>query len=45
VTVETATGPQQRVVLPGARVTQDGTRWREILTGLMAGETVVQTND
>ncbi len=45
VTVETATGPQQRVVLPGARVTQDGTQWREILTGLMAGETVVQTND
>ncbi|MDJ0637947.1 MAG: efflux RND transporter periplasmic adaptor subunit [Paracoccaceae bacterium] len=41
VTVETADGPVERTVVPGAALEQDGTTFREILTGLSVGETVV----
>lgn len=45
VTVETGEGPVSRVVVPGAAVERDGATWREILTGLGAGEKVVVSND
>ncbi|MCA0942022.1 efflux RND transporter periplasmic adaptor subunit [Salipiger pacificus] len=41
VTVETPEGPVQRIVVPGREVTRDGAAWREILTGLTPGETVM----
>jgi len=42
VTVETAAGAQlRRTVVPGETVMQDGAAWREILTGLSAGDRVV----
>ena len=45
VLVETAEGPVQRIVVPGRAVTREGAAWREILTGLDAGETVVLFDD
>lgn len=45
VTVETAAGPIERVVVPGAATEQDGVMWIEILTGLSAGDMVVLTDD
>ena len=41
VTVETADGPIDRAVVPGSALERDGETWREILTGLDAGDTVV----
>ena len=42
VAVETAKGEtRHRTVVPGGRVLQDGEVWREVLTGLVAGERVV----
>jgi RND family efflux transporter MFP subunit len=41
VTVETAQGRRRRAVGPGARVARDDRTWREILTGLSAGDRVV----
>ena len=41
VTVETGDGPLRRVVVPGAEITRDGERWREILSGLAPGDTLV----
>ncbi len=41
VTVETAEGPLRRVVVPGAEILRDGESWREILSGLAPGETLV----
>lgn len=41
VTVETPEGPLARLVVPGEATRRDGETWREILTGLDAGETVV----
>ncbi len=41
VIVETAEGPVQRIVVPGREVTREGAAWREILTGLEPGETVM----
>ena len=41
VTVETAAGPVERAVVPGETVMRDGAAWREILTGLSAGDVVV----
>ena len=45
VTVETDDGPVQRVVVPGGALQQDGIQFREILTGLSAGEMVVTRNE
>jgi RND family efflux transporter MFP subunit len=45
VTVQTADGPLERVVVPGAAVAREGATWREILTGLAAGETVVTPDE
>lgn len=45
VTVETAEGPVQRIVVPGREVTRDGATWREILTGLEPGEVVVISDE
>ncbi|MDJ0640167.1 MAG: efflux RND transporter periplasmic adaptor subunit [Paracoccaceae bacterium] len=45
VTVETDEGPVERVVVPGGALQRDGTQWREILTGLGAGETVVTEDE
>lgn len=45
VTTETASGPVGRAVVPGARVIRDGAGWREILTGLQAGDIVVTDHD
>jgi RND family efflux transporter MFP subunit len=41
VTVQTAGGPVERAVVPGETVERDGAAWREILTGLSAGDVVV----
>jgi RND family efflux transporter MFP subunit len=41
VTVTTPAGPVERAVVPGGTVMQDGESWREILTGLAAGDVVV----
>lgn len=41
VTVETPAGHVERVVVPGATLERDGETWREILTGLAAGDVVV----
>ncbi len=45
VTVETAAGPVARAVVPGATVDRDGAAWREILTGLSAGDVVVTPDE
>ncbi len=45
VTVETGDGPIQRVVVPGAVLARDGVTWREILTGLDAGDLVVSPDE
>lgn len=41
VTVESAEGRVRRAVVPGATINVDGAEWREILTGIGAGERVV----
>ncbi len=41
VKVETAQGVLSRAVVPGELITRDGADWREILTGLSAGDKVV----
>ncbi|MBK5934373.1 RND family efflux transporter MFP subunit [Rhodovulum imhoffii] len=41
VTVTSPDGPVRRTVVPGQEIARDGTVWREILTGLRAGDTVV----
>jgi len=38
-------GPVRRVVVPGPVIIHDGAAWREILTGLEPGETVVTGNE
>lgn len=45
VTIETADGPVERVVVPGATIQLDGKAWREILTGLTAGDMVVASDE
>ncbi len=46
VAVETAEGEtRHRTVVPGRSVIQDGEVWREILTGLVAGERVVMGHE
>jgi RND family efflux transporter MFP subunit len=45
VTVETAAGPVERAVVPGETVERDGEPWREILTGLAAGDVVVTADE
>lgn len=45
VTVQTDEGPVERVVVPGGALQRDGMQWREILTGLTAGETVVTDDE
>lgn len=45
VEVQTADGPLARVVVLGAAIERDGETWREILTGLSAGDTVVLGDD
>ncbi len=41
VQVETAQGVLKRAVVPGGLVVRDGRAWREILTGLNAGDVIV----
>jgi len=41
VTVETGGEPVERVVVPGGMIQRDGVSWREILSGLGAGDAVV----
>ncbi|HEY9037980.1 MAG TPA: efflux RND transporter periplasmic adaptor subunit [Roseovarius sp.] len=45
VTVEGPDGPVARVVVPGDIVDRDGKVWREILTGLSAGDRVVTPDE
>ncbi|MFP4275115.1 MAG: efflux RND transporter periplasmic adaptor subunit, partial [Paracoccaceae bacterium] len=45
VTVEGPEGPVRRVVVPGPALDHDGEDWREILTGLEPGETVVTADE
>lgn len=45
VTVETGDGRLERVVVPGATLAREGETWREILSGLVPGETVVIGDD
>jgi RND family efflux transporter MFP subunit len=45
VTVDTPAGPVERAVVPGETVMRDGTPWREILTGLSAGDVVVTPDE
>lgn len=45
VSVAGADGPIRRAVVPGEIVRRDGREWREILTGLAAGDTVVTADD
>ena len=45
VTVETVEGPVGRVVVPGAEIERDGETWREILTGLSVGDSVVVSDE
>jgi RND family efflux transporter MFP subunit len=45
VTVETAAGAVERAVVPGETVDRDGVPWREILTGLSAGDIVVTSDE
>ncbi len=45
VRVETAAGPVERAVVPGGTIARDGAPWREILTGLVAGDVVVTPDE
>ncbi len=45
VTVEGPDGPVARIVVPGETVERDGSAWREILTGLSAGDLVVTSDE
>lgn len=45
VTVETGAGPVQRAVVPGGTILREGAPWREILTGLNAGDRVVTQDE
>ncbi|GAB4287156.1 MAG: efflux RND transporter periplasmic adaptor subunit [Roseovarius sp.] len=45
VTVAGPQGPVRRAVVPGARFDRDGRPWREILSGLAAGDVVVTGDD
>jgi membrane fusion protein, multidrug efflux system len=45
VAVQTADGPVQRAVVPGATISRDGSPWREILSGLVAGDVVVTPDE
>ncbi|MBK1636851.1 efflux RND transporter periplasmic adaptor subunit [Rhodovulum adriaticum] len=45
VTVRTPQGMMERSVVPGELVRHDGQEWREILSGLFAGDRVVTEND
>ncbi len=45
VTVDGPDGPVTRVVVPGDMVQRDGMAWREILTGLSAGDRVVTLDE
>jgi membrane fusion protein, multidrug efflux system len=45
VTVQTPEGPVDRAVVPGAIHDRDGVPWREILTGLAAGDIVVTPDE
>jgi RND family efflux transporter MFP subunit len=45
VTVDTPAGPVERAVVPGETILRDGTPWREILTGLSAGDVVVTPDE
>ena len=45
VTIETPEGPVGRVIIPGIEVMRDGAVWREVLTGLEAGDRVVIGNE
>ncbi|MCL3881680.1 efflux RND transporter periplasmic adaptor subunit [Marivita sp. GX14005] len=45
VTVETAEGIVDRVVVPGAGIERDERMWREILTGLTTGDRVVTPDE
>ncbi|ANT62450.1 efflux transporter periplasmic adaptor subunit [Salipiger sp. CCB-MM3] len=45
VTLETTDGPVQRIVVPGREMIRDGAPWREILTGLESGETVLLSDE
>jgi RND family efflux transporter MFP subunit len=45
VTLETDAGQLARVVVPGAEIVRDGQAWREILTGLAAGDRVVTPDE
>jgi len=45
VTVETPAGPVERAVVPGQTVEREGETWREILTGLAAGDTLVTPDE
>jgi membrane fusion protein, multidrug efflux system len=45
VTIESPAGPVERAVVPGQAVERDGETWREILTGLVAGDMVVTADE
>ena len=45
VIVETEAGPLRRVVVPGDEIVRDGVVWREILSGLGAGDRIVTGHD
>jgi RND family efflux transporter MFP subunit len=45
VTIESPAGPVERAVVPGQTVERDGETWREILTGLVAGDMVVTADE
>lgn len=45
VTVETSDGPVRKVVVPGELIRRDDGLWREILTGLSAGDKVVTPDE
>ena len=45
VTVDTPAGPVERAVVPGETILREGTPWREILTGLSAGDVVVTPDE
>ena len=44
VTVDGADGPVERVVVPGETVEREGAVWREILSGLTAGDVLVDSD-
>lgn len=45
VAVRVGDEPVERVVVPGAAIQRDGVAWREILTGLAAGDMVVTSDE